>query len=126
VGTDPARTRNRLSNLEATVGLPDTALGGVLPKGEVLLLLLLLLLGISMYFGVCTLRRPEGGGRCFKRSSSSSSSRKRLETFSNFEKSVKSVNLESLEGVPDTTLELDAGDTWDSGVGREVFEDLPG
>ena len=58
-----------------TVGLFDAPVGGVLPNGDTLLLELLLLLGISMYFGVCTLFRP-WGGLFDNRSSSSSSSRR--------------------------------------------------
>jgi len=73
VGTEPARWRNKPTSCEATVGLLEAPVGGVRPKGDTLLLELLLLLGISMYFGVCTLLRP-CGGLFDNRSSSSSSS----------------------------------------------------
>ena len=57
-----------------TVGLPARRLGGVLPKGDMLLLELLVLLlhGISMCFGAVIFRPPDWGGLAVILSSSSS------------------------------------------------------
>ena len=114
-----------------TVGLPASKLGGVFPKGDMLLRELLLLLVLGMCFGVVEdkLFLPEadpgvtGGGREVTalpppapELPSSSSSRMKLENW--WSRSWKSVNLESLDGVPDIALELELGDRREWGVGR--------
>ena len=113
-----------------TVGLPASKLGGVFPKGDMLLRELLLLLVLGMCFGVVVdkLRLPEaepgvtGGGLevtarppLAPEVPSSSSSLMKLENWCS--RSWKSVNLESLEGVPDIALELELGDRREWGVG---------
>ena len=118
-------------DVELTVGLPASKLGGVFPKGDMLLRELLLLLVLGMCLGVVVHRlfRPEaepgvtGGGRevtgrppLAPEATSSSSSLMKLENWCS--RSWKSVNLESLEGVPDIALELELGDRREWGVGR--------
>ena len=114
-------------DIKLTVGLPASKLGGVFPKGEMLLRELLLLLMLGMCFGVVVdkLFRPEaepgvtGGGREVTArpplDPSSSSSRMKLENWCN--RSWKSVKRESLEGVPDMALELELGDMREWGMG---------